>query len=168
MFDATQMMIVVGVLIMIFFGRGKISEMMGDMAKGIELTRLTPYAARYAGYPVDRWRNLFAAVTSQLDEAAGKAGRASCTHGARWWTPSRSPSRGRCWPTTRSRAASWRPPCPPPRSPPSPSRAAAPSCWPAPLASGPIVTGARPPERIEKPRPRVLEKKALPKRPKTI
>lgn len=28
--------IVVGVLIMIFFGRGKISEMMGDMAKGIK------------------------------------------------------------------------------------------------------------------------------------
>lgn len=28
--------IVVGVLVMVFFGRGKLSEMMGDMAKGIK------------------------------------------------------------------------------------------------------------------------------------
>ena len=30
-------------------------------------------AANYAGHPVARWRNLFAEVTSQLDEAEGKA-----------------------------------------------------------------------------------------------
>ena len=30
-------------------------------------------ATKYAGYPVDRWRNTFAAVVAQLDEAEGKA-----------------------------------------------------------------------------------------------
>jgi hypothetical protein len=32
-------------------------------------------AEKYADYPVDRWRKLFATVTAQLDEAEGKAAR---------------------------------------------------------------------------------------------
>jgi hypothetical protein len=32
-------------------------------------------ASRYADHPVDRWRNAFASILSQLDEAEGKAGK---------------------------------------------------------------------------------------------
>jgi hypothetical protein len=38
-----------------------------------ELPAARAIAAKYADYPVDRWRNAFAAVTAQLDEAQGAA-----------------------------------------------------------------------------------------------
>src|SRR5262249_58652917 len=37
--------------------------------------RARSIAAKYAGHPVDRWRNAFAAIAAQLDEAAGKGQR---------------------------------------------------------------------------------------------
>jgi hypothetical protein len=39
----------------------------------LKLARAT--AAKYADFPVDRWRNTFAAITSQLDEIEGKGGK---------------------------------------------------------------------------------------------
>src|SRR6185312_13364960 len=37
-----------------------------------EPERARAIAAKYAGHPVDRWRNAFAAVVNHLDEASGK------------------------------------------------------------------------------------------------
>ncbi|MFO0808573.1 MAG: hypothetical protein U0746_08120 [Gemmataceae bacterium] len=42
---------------------------------GEEPLRARSLVAKYAAYPVDRWRNAFAAVGGQLDEIEGKAGK---------------------------------------------------------------------------------------------
>ncbi len=40
-----------------------------------DLKQARAIAVRYANYPVDRWRNTFATITSQLDEIEGKGGK---------------------------------------------------------------------------------------------
>jgi hypothetical protein len=42
---------------------------------GDEPLKARSLVAKYVNYPVDRWRNLFAAVGGQLDEIEGKAGK---------------------------------------------------------------------------------------------